>query len=1056
MKRFVLVLTAVVLILTAMQLCVCAEDVNKDFCIYMQTIDGMEFATGIDGVLYGFEEKDGMTAAIGKLASLPSEMAEMMSPFVSENESVFYFIIAAYDTETESLVDYTEKVSMEAVVSEPAGTGFSAAIGKDYRVYSISDVANEIPVIDSDLYEFSFELDSFGIFAVVYNPNAITLNFYDGENIYHTIENLATTDTITLPENPQNKVVDGVEYEFRGWYSREDGQGKRLYDGVTLSEIGTSSVFAYWQKKGEGYIESLELLDDPEADENIAGTLYGYTETDEKTVRLMRFSETSETAQNLSEIFAGRVKDGQKIMFFGLAECDKVSGEMLGFADSMTFGATISLASGDLLGKDYKIYKLTDSSSNEVTVTESDPTSFTFLTEGLGVFAVIYDPRLFAVNFYDEGILYHTANISLEDTISIPEVPTREGYTFEGWYTDAGGNGTKLEDGMTYMDLLSESVYAYWKVKEPDIYEISDVDDFNTYASLIVSDNATYGKAIYTLKNDIDVEGYSLTPFGTQEAPFSGTFDGNGKTITNVTFDDVKHVGIIGYMNGGTVKNLAVTYEDTAAKTYTNCVRFGGIVGVIDTASKSDVVIENCKTSGNVKISTDGFMRYGGVFSDLRADAGVVKITDCVTFCNADIEAGKTAYAGGFGGYAYSMMTDYFDYKLENCISYGNVSLTSSATSAYAAGFVGHSFRDEPSNGGIDGGGIFGAASLFADESNYTNCVSFGNSSATSAKTVYYGPFAGGVNQFVNFNNCYVSSSQISTGTSLCEVNVVSKSPEEMNKSEFLSDTLMFDTENVWCINGRGKADLAMFADMTLVIELGEKIADTNTRYIEINGIQTAIETDTFTVPEGEENLLVEFTEKDENGDVVKTEYYFVDRTDCKVKKLMMDSFVNSFNETSVRITGKAGIRFKARISTAVKFEETEFVIEEYGFVVSRKDRLGEKELTLNTEVKVTGVAYNKADGIDVVFDLNDEYCTFTGVVKNVPIEHYGTDLVCKTYTKISVDGVTFVVYGEPVVGNIYDTAKKLLKINPGDEGLIKIVLDYEKAIELSGDSLYQ
>ena len=97
MKRFVLVLTAVVLILTAMQLCVCAEDVNKDFCIYMQTIDGMEFVTGIDGVLYGFEEKDGMTAAIGKLASPPSEMAEMMSPFVSENESVFYFIIAAYD-----------------------------------------------------------------------------------------------------------------------------------------------------------------------------------------------------------------------------------------------------------------------------------------------------------------------------------------------------------------------------------------------------------------------------------------------------------------------------------------------------------------------------------------------------------------------------------------------------------------------------------------------------------------------------------------------------------------------------------------------------------------------------------------------------------------------------------------------------------------------------------------------------------------------------------------------------------------------------------------------
>lgn len=806
----------------------------------------------------------------------------------------------------------------------------------------------------------------------------------------------------------------------------------------------------------EGIISSLELLDDPEEDENIAGTLYGYTETDEKTVKLLRFSETSESGQYLFERHAFRIKEGHKAIFFALAECDKVSGEILGTADGMTLGATISLASGDLLGKDYKVYKFTDSSSSVVNVTDSDPMSFTFLTEGLGAFFVVYDPRLFAVNFYDEGILYHTANISLEDTISIPEVRTREGYTFEGWYTDAGGNGTKLEDGMTYMDILSENVYAYWKVKEPDIYEISDVDDFNSYASLIVSDNATYGKAIYTLKNDIDVTSASLTPFGTEEAPFGGTFDGNGKTITNVTFNDVKHVGIIGYMDGGTVKNLAVTYEDTTAKTYTNCVRFGGIVGVIDTAEKYDVVIENCKTSGNVKISTEGFMRYGGVFSDLRADAGVVKITDCVAFCNADIEAGKTAYAGGFGGYAYSMNTSVYDYVIENCLSYGNVSLTSSAASAYSAGFVGYSFRDEPGSVEVGGGGIFGAASLFADESNYTNCVSFGNSSATSAKTVYYGSFAGGVNSFVNFDNCYVSSSQTSTGTSLCEVNVISKTPAEMNKAEFLSDTLMFDTENVWCINGRGRADLKMFADMSLVIEFGEKALDTNTRYIEIDGTQTLIETDAFTVPEGEENLLIEYTEKDIMGDVVKTEYYFVDRGTNTVKKLSMDSYMNTYENTSIRIKSPMGIRFMAFIDTSAKYEETEYVIDEYGFVVSRKDILCDDELTLDTEVKVIGVGYNRAENINIVYASDDEYHTFTAVVNNIPVKHYRTDLVCKTYTKITVDTEQFIVYGEPVIGNIYDTAKRILKNDPDNTECIKIVLDYEKAIGLAGDSLYQ
>ena len=806
----------------------------------------------------------------------------------------------------------------------------------------------------------------------------------------------------------------------------------------------------------EGIISPLELLDDPEEDENIAGTLYGYTETDEKTVKLLRFSETSESGQYLFERYAFRIKEGQKAIFFALAECDKASGEIIGYADGMTLGATISLASGDLLGKDYKVYKFTESSSKAVTVTDSDPLSFTFLTEGLGTFFVVYDPRLFAVNFYDEGILYHTANISLEDTISIPEVPTREGYTFEGWYTDAGGNGTKLEDGMTYMDILSESVYAYWKVKEPDIYEISSVDDFNTYASLIVSDNENYGKAIYVLKNDIDVIGASLTPFGTEEAPFSGTFDGNGKTIKNVTFDDVKYVSIIGYMNGGTVKNLWVKYDDIEPITYTNCTRFGGVVGVIDTAKKSDVVIENCKTSGNVKISTQGNMRYGGVFSDLRADVGNVIITDCVTFCNADIEAGKTVFAGGFGGYAYSTTnTRVYDYTIENCISHGNVSLTSSATSSYAAGFIGHSFRDDPNYGGVDSGGIFSEASLFADESNYTNCVSFGNSSATSAKTVYYGSFAGGVNSFVNFNNCYVSSSQTSTGTSLCQVDVTSKSPEEMNKAEFLSDTLLFDTENVWCINRMGRADLRMFEEPPITITLGDNLPEGHTRYIEVDGIQTEMESRTYIVPEGEGNLFIEIIEKDADGAVVNAGYYFVDRSLRIVDKILYSPFMSTSEKTSIRTKSPMGIRFKAQIRTSAKYEETDFVIDEYGFVISRKDILGDDELTLDTPIKVVGVGYNKEKNIDVVFGGDDEYHIFTGVVKNIPVEHYRTDLVCKTYTKISVGTEQFVVYGEPVVGNVYDTAKKLLETDPGNEDLIKIIFDYETELGVPGDDLY-
>lgn len=1051
-------LSCIFVALLLCMLCLSASaEVNKDFCIHMQKLNGIGYLYNIDGILYGFEEKDGITARIGRYASASSEMTEIMSPFVSENEKVIYFEISAFDTETETVVDYTEKVSMEAVVFKPEGSGFTSAMGKDYRVYKISDTANELTVTDSDLYEFSFETDTFGTYAVVYNPNAITLTFYDGESIYHTIENLATTDEITLPEKPQNKDIDGTEYEFCGWYSREDGQGLRLYDGVDLYSIGAGSVFAYWQPEGNPHIASLELLDDPEADDDIAGSLYGYRETDETTVKLIRFSETSETGQVLAELFANRVEEGQKAMFFGLVEYDKASGEIIGYLDDTTLGVTISLASEGILGKDYKVYKIiSESAYQAASVTESDTISFTFLTEGLGIFAVIYDTRIVSVDFYDGEALHNSQPLSLDEFISLPEAPVKEGYTFEGWYSEKDGKGIKLEEGMTYLELESDVVYAYWVKKSPDIYKISTVDDFNAYASLIISDNENYGGAVYVLENDLDAKGIYLTPFGTEEAPFCGTFDGNGKKILNVTFEDVKYSGVIGYMNGGTVKNLFVLYNDTSSRTYTSCTRFGGIVGVIDTAGQSDIQIYNCKISGNVKISTQGFMRYGGIFSDLRADAGNVKINDCVTFCNADIESGKTGYVGGLGGYAYSTNTSIYDYAIENCISYGNVSLNSSATSSYAAGFVAYTFRNDPSYiDGIDGSDIFSTASIFADASNYLNCVSFGNLSVTATKNAYYGAFVGGANEFVSFDNCYVSSEKELTGTVLCEVDVTSKTPDEMNTIEFLTNTLMLDAENVWCINSAGCADLKMFEENPITITLGDNLPEGHTRYVEVNGIQTEMESGTYIVPEGEGNLLIEITEKDAEGSVVDAGYYFVDRSARTVEKLLFGPFMSASEKNSIRTKNPMGIRFKAQIRTSAKFEETEYVIDEYGFVVSRKDILGENELTLDTEVKVTGVGYNKAQNIDVVFEQNDEYHTFTGVVRNIPVKHYKTDLVCKTYTKISVDGEQFVVYGEPVVGNVYDTAKKLLETNPDNADLIKIVLDYEGTIGITLDNLY-
>ena len=239
-------------------------------------------------------------------------------------------------------------------------------------------------------------------------------------------------------------------------------------------------------------------------------------------------------------------------------------------------------------------------------------------------------------------------------------------------------------------------------------------------------------------------------------------------------------------------------------------------------------------------------------------------------------------------------------------------------------------------------------------------------------------------------------------------------------------------------------------------IDFGEKEDRENKLYVEINGDISEITSEngkyTFDFVEDE---LVEITEKDSDGKFVKSRYFFVDAENKTVKKLDMDSYLELNEKTSVRVKDPVGLRFKAHILRLPKFEETDFVIDEYGFVIATKSHLNGAELTLDTEKKVTGIAYKKTDGIDIVFDSTDDSKDiFTGILKNIPVKNYKTDLVCKVYTKITVNGKQFVVYSEPTVGNLYDSAKKLLETDPENEELKKIVGEYEKEVGIPMDDM--
>lgn len=126
---------------------------------------------------------------------------------------------------------------------------------------------------------------------------------------------------------------------------------------------------------------------------------------------------------------------------------------------------------------------------------------------------------------------------------------------------------------------------------EESPYRIQNPDDLEMFSYHVnASDKAS---SYFRLESDINMQGKYYTPAG----EFSGVLDGNGFVISNLTINQKNstNVGLIGYLNGGTIKNLGL---DNA--TITGDSKVGTLVGRTMYST-----ITNCFAKANVKGSGD-------------------------------------------------------------------------------------------------------------------------------------------------------------------------------------------------------------------------------------------------------------------------------------------------------------------------------------------------------------------------------------------------------------------------------------------------------------------
>ena len=150
-----------------------------------------------------------------------------------------------------------------------------------------------------------------------------------------------------------------------------------------------------------------------------------------------------------------------------------------------------------------------------------------------------------------------------------------------------------------------------------------------------------------------------------------------------------------------------------------------------------------------------------------------------------------------------------------------------------------------------------------------------------------------------------------------------------------------------------------------------------------------------------------------------------------------------TYHGFSIRITGKAGIRFKTGISEGTKVALTGqglagYTLKEYGTLIMANDNRRKYPMIKGGEKVLFGMAYGvDADGnkVDSVFETVNGRQRFTAVLVGLPAEQYKTDFAFRGYAILQKEGEEVIVYGPIIHKNIYALAEQALAMNLYAEG---------------------
>lgn len=276
-----------------------------------------------------------------------------------------------------------------------------------------------------------------------------------------------------------------------------------------------------------------------------------------------------------------------------------------------------------------------------------------------------------------------------------PNAPTNGKFKIDGF--------TKANNYYT-VEFVKGDISWYEANKDSKSYAFKTADELVGFSLLVNGSTGTrenFEGWTLTLADNINLDGIAWTPIGQSNA-FSGTFDGKGHTIEDMSANVTSgYAGLFGNVRG-TVKNVQVTGSVTASG---NVRAVGGIVGY-----SAGGTVQNCLSKVNI-LAPQVNCPVGGVVGESSNKPNDNTASSTVNLCwNEGTVTGGSGSTGGIVGTNSNG-------KVTNCANFGAVKGSSTAGGIVGIGTTANSYNLGDVTGAESG--TYGISSRAATNSYY-------------------------------------------------------------------------------------------------------------------------------------------------------------------------------------------------------------------------------------------------------------------------------------------------------------------------------------------------